>query len=141
MSWEFYGLDERARKLVKQQLASAREANLPAKETQILIKESHKMRQTVAFGLERFWGEQLRLQDKEPAKANYWRDTWNELVMILKEGEVNLPQHQNVDAMADALWKISPENQQIALSVLTQLCDSLVWWTQRYKSLVGNNRE
>lgn len=141
MSWEFYGLDERARKLVKQQLASAREANLPAKETQIIIKESHKMRQTVAFGLERFWGEQLRLQDKEPAKANYWRDTWNELVMILKEGEVNLPQHQNVDAMADALWKISPENQQIALSVLTQLCDSLVWWTQRYKSLVGNNRE
>ncbi|NEQ78577.1 MAG: hypothetical protein F6K23_39660 [Okeania sp. SIO2C9] len=141
MTWEFYGLDERARKLVKQQLADAIEANLPAKETQILIKESHKMRQTVAYGLERFWGEQLRLEDKESAKANYWRNTWNELVAILKEGEVNLPQHQDVDAMADALWRISPENQQIALSILTQLCDSLVWWTQRYKSLVTNNNK
>jgi hypothetical protein len=137
MSWEFHGLDERARKLVKKQLASARQANLPPQETQIIIKESHKMRQTVAYGLERFWGEQLRLADREPEKANYWRDTWNELVAILREGDVTLPQHERVNAMADALWTISPENQQIALSVLTQLCDSLVWWTQRYKSLVS----
>ena len=25
------------------------------------------------------------------------------------------------------------EDQRVALMVLTQLCDSLVWWTQRYK--------
>jgi hypothetical protein len=39
--------------------------------------------------------------------------------------------------MADGLWRFSeehPDDQRVALAVLTQLCDCLVWWTQRYKS-------
>ncbi len=123
MSWHPYELDNRARKLVKDQTSES-------------IKESHKMRQMVAYGLERFWGEQLRLAEDEPIKANYWQNVWNELVAILAEGGVQLPQHQNVDRMADALWNLPLENQQITLAVLTQFCDCLVWWTQRYKDSV-----
>jgi hypothetical protein len=39
--------------------------------------------------------------------------------------------------MTQKLWdqKTFPiEHQRITLAVLTQLCDSLVWWTQRYKN-------
>lgn len=139
MSFNFYGLDERARKLIKNQIQKANEKNLDEKDIQILIKESHKMRQAVIYGLERFWGEQLRLESNKPlesAKAKFWRDIWNELVDILKLADVNLPNHKDVDKMAEQLWNLSRENQQIALAVLTQLCDSLVWWTQRYKFVI-----
>lgn len=123
MSWHPYELDNRARNLVRQQTSES-------------IKESHKMRQMIAYGLERFWGEQLRLADDEPSKANYWQNVWNELVSILATAGVQLPQHQNVDRMAEALWDLSLENQQIAIAVLTQFCDCLVWWTQRYQGFV-----
>lgn len=136
MSFNLYGLDESARKLIKNQIEREKE-KLEAKDINILIKESHKMRQAVAYGLERFWGEQLRLQsDSKPldsAKGEFWRDTWNEFVNILSVGDVKLPNHQDIDKMADKLWSLSREDQQIALAVLTQFCDSLVWWTQRYK--------
>jgi hypothetical protein len=39
--------------------------------------------------------------------------------------------------MAEQLWQLSHEDQQIALAVLTQLCDCLVWWTQRYKNIIN----
>jgi hypothetical protein len=121
MSWQFYGLDGVARRLVKQQ-------------TEDTIKESHKMRMTVAYGLERFWGEQLRLQGQP--EADFWRDTWNEFVNVLAQADIKLEKHQTVDPMADHLWNLSREEQQIALAVLTQLCDCLVWWTQRYKNVI-----
>jgi hypothetical protein len=38
--------------------------------------------------------------------------------------------------MAKKLWNFAqnnPDDNRIALAVLTQLCDALVWWTQRYK--------
>jgi len=121
MSWQFYGLDEKARRLVKEQTADT-------------IKESHKMRATAAYGLERFWGEQLRLEG-QPEVA-FWRDTWNEFVDILDQGGIQLPNHQNVNRMAQELWQLDRDEQQIALAVLTQLCDCLVWWTQRYKNVI-----
>ena len=138
MSWEFYGLDERARRQIKNQIQRAQQANLSVQDTQVLIKESHKMRQTVAFGLERFWGEKMRLDDREPDKAIFWRDVWNELSEILAEGEVELPRHENVNYLSQQLWQVQTPDQAIALSVLTQLCNSLVWWTQRYKSVLGD---
>ncbi len=41
--------------------------------------------------------------------------------------------------MAEKLWKIPLSEQRIALMVLTQLCDSIVWWTQRYKKKSSNS--
>jgi len=38
-----------------------------------------------------------------------------------------------IKTMAKKLWDLSLEDQRITLAVLTQLCDCLVWWTQRYK--------
>jgi hypothetical protein len=38
-----------------------------------------------------------------------------------------------VRAMAEKLWEIDIQDQRVAMAVLTQLCDCLVWWTQRYK--------
>jgi hypothetical protein len=35
--------------------------------------------------------------------------------------------------MAKRIWDMDLAEQRIALMVLTQFCDSLVWWTQRYK--------
>jgi hypothetical protein len=49
---------------------------------------------------------------------------------------VNLPNHDNINTMADQLWELSEENQQIALSILKEFCDALVWWTQRYKCII-----
>ncbi len=118
MALQLYGLDESARRLVKAQPESS-------------LREAYKMRAAVAYGLERFWGEPMRLQDNE-AKAQYWRSVWNELVAILQPANINLPNYENVQRQADSLWNLDKEDRQIALAVLTQLCDCLVWWTQRY---------
>jgi hypothetical protein len=40
---------------------------------------------------------------------------------------------KSVQAMAEKLWELKLEDQRITLAVLMQLCDCLVWWTQRYK--------
>jgi translation initiation factor 2 alpha subunit (eIF-2alpha) len=134
MSWEPYALDCRARKLVKNQSEHSQ-------------KEAYKMREAVAYGLERFWGESMRYRanqtrfeeqkrsDKaliEKAKADYWEDVWNELVEIIKE-DIKLPKHKDVKVDEDELWKLPRDSQEVALAVLIQLCDCLVWWTQRYK--------
>jgi hypothetical protein len=91
------------------------------------------MRSTAAYGLERFWGEQLRLKGDE---AVYWKETWDVLVKILEPTGVILPNGtKDAEAMAQELWKLELEDQRLALAVLTQLCDCLIWWTQRYKGI------
>jgi hypothetical protein len=92
----------------------------------------------VAVGLERFWGEHLRLQGN--AQGDYWRDVWQELVKIMKQAGVNLPNDpvnpndtNSIKNMTNKLWSFDQKQRKVALAVLTQLCDSLVWWTQRYK--------
>jgi hypothetical protein len=35
------------------------------------------------------------------------------------------------------LWNLEIDDQRVALMVLTQFCDALVWWTQRYKKPSG----
>lgn len=130
MGWNFYSLDQIAQKLV----LAAKERDPKS------LNQAFKMRQSVAYGLERFWGEQLRFQGKEPDKSQYWQETWNEFVKIMgKAGvviandKVKVEETAKVKKMAEKLWEIEFDDQTIALSVLTQLCDSLVWWTQRYK--------
>jgi len=137
MGWKYYGLDRAAQKLV----LDAKNRDLEAKERdRDSLNQAFKMREAVAYGLERFWGEHLRLQGKEAAKSKYWKATWDELVRLMDEAGVKIPNDQvrandtkSVQEMAQKLWEVDVEDQQVAIAVLTQLCDCLVWWTQRYK--------
>ncbi|BAU12537.1 hypothetical protein LEP3755_30670 [Leptolyngbya sp. NIES-3755] len=130
MAWQSYDLDRIAQKLV---------LNARARDPQSL-NQSYKMRMAVAYGLERFWGEHLRLSGKEQKKSDYWKETWDELVIIMQRAGVTLPNDpvnlndvKQVQAMSEKLWALRLEDQRIAIAVLTQLCDCIVWWTQRYK--------
>jgi len=145
--WEAYYLDHIAQKLVLKY------------RNRDVLNESHKMRMAVAYGLERFWGEHLRL-GIETAEGQYWDATWKALADILKRAEIDLPndpvelrkppQGENkvqknqreerektqIESMVDKISNFvqeKPDEQRVALAVLVQLCDAIVWWTQRYK--------
>ena len=135
--WQPYKLDHYAQTLVLQ--------NRDAKD---ILNESHKMRMSVAYGLERFWGEHLRLGREKPAKGKYWKSVWDTLEEILQNADVVLPNDDlnwgdtnKIQAMATKIWSMPIEQQRIALMVLTQLCDALVWWTQRYKIKSSDNSD
>jgi hypothetical protein len=142
MTLQMYGLDREAQKLVIQAKA------LDADQSQTgnpCIQEAYKMREIIAFGLERFWGEHLRNRHKEPRKSAYWKLTWDKLVEIMDKAGIKLPNDSDIELTAQKLWgeipvlkgdqetKLSLNDQRIALAVLSQLCDCMVWWTQRYK--------
>ena len=134
MAWESYRLDQEAHDLV-----------VKYRDKKDTLNQAYKMRVAVAYGLERFWGEQFRLV-KDRDKADYWRDTWNALVKIMGNAGVKIP-NDNVSPddtaaikiMADKLWDFPLEQRKVAIAVLTQLCDSMVWWTQRYKPTNSNS--
>lgn len=126
MAWHPYGLDRAAQQLVLDAKNRDRDS----------LNQSFKMRMTAAYGLERFWGEQLRLQRNEATKAVYWKQTWEALVKILEPtGIVLLSNTQDPEVMAQELWKLTLDDQRLALAVLNQLCDCLIWWTQRHKGI------
>jgi hypothetical protein len=159
--WQPYDLDHHAQQLVLQH-----------RDTKDILNESHKMRVAVAYGLERFWGEHLRLGREKPAKGEYWKAIWDNLANILEKADVQLPndniiyqlteveqresdrqkkkdiekkkqriETENIQSMAQRIWSMPIEEQRIALMVLTQLCDALVWWTQRYKVKNSDNSD
>lgn len=131
MTWKLYEIDRAAHDLV-----------LKFRDQDVL-GESHKMRMTTTYGLERFWGEHLRLsqdtkKESEMNKAAFWKATWDELCNIMKQAGIQIPNDRvnntaTIKAMTDKLWDFDQEQRKIALAVLIELCDSLVWWTQRYK--------
>lgn len=130
MGWQTYGLDQEAQKLVLNAMQRDKDS----------LNQAYKMRMAVAYGLERFWGEHLRLQDREQAKSDYWKETWDTLVNIMSRGGITLPNNQvnpnqagSIRQMSEQLWQLDIEAQRVSLAVLTQLCDALIWWTQRYK--------
>jgi hypothetical protein len=126
--WKPYDLDYYAQELV-----------LKHRDKKNVLNESHKMRMAVAYGLERFWGEHLRLRRESASKSQYWKDIWDKLAEILKQAGIDLPndeikdETQKIQAMAKKIWSMPIEEQRVALMILTQFCDALVWWTQRYK--------
>jgi len=135
--WKPYKLDHAAQKLV-----------IDRRDLENVLNESHKMRMSVAYGLERFWGEHLRLMrdSKDRDKGEYWKAVWQALHDVLAEAGFSLPndpvrhgETKKVEAMAEQIWQMPMETQRAALMVLTQLCDSLVWWTQRYKKKNGED--
>jgi hypothetical protein len=130
MVWKSYELDRTAQRLV----LMARERDPKS------LNQSHKMRMAVAYGLERFWGEHLRLQGKEEDKSKYWKETWNAFCDVMKKAGIELPKDKvkanddkAIQNISTQLWKLPVEDQRVAIAVLTQLCDCIVWWTQRYK--------
>lgn len=132
MAWQSYELDRKAQKLVL--LAKERDS--------ASLNQAHKMRMAVAYGLERFWGEHLRLQGRadDECKGRFWKSTWDALVEVMAgagvtipNDEVNPSQVRQVQEMSSKLWALSVADQRVAIAVLTQLCDCIVWWTQRYK--------
>jgi hypothetical protein len=132
--WQPYNLDHYAQKIVSD-----------FRDKKNVLNESHKMRMAVAYGLERFWGEHLRFEreskQESKEKGKYWKKVWDTLANdILKPTGINLPNEtvtfnntKQIQEMTDSIWKMKPEDRTIVLMVLTQFCDSLVWWTQRYK--------
>ncbi|MEM6432928.1 MAG: hypothetical protein AAF773_03580 [Cyanobacteria bacterium P01_D01_bin.115] len=141
MGWQAYGLDREAQRLVLEALDIDNNQQMKG---DACLREAYKMRESVAYGLERFWGEHLRHQGKQEKKSRYWKATWDTLAKVLDQAGVKLPNDANPRAMAEKLWGERPvetdgptlkmRDQQLALAVLTQLCDCLVWWTQRYKT-------
>lgn len=147
MTWQSYGLDRRAQALV----LAAKQRDEGVAKNKKAMKEAHNMRMTVAYGLERFWGEHLRLKlNNDHNKSVYWEATWKALVEIMKTAEVLLPEgvvnsrdSDSIKQVAEQLWgvrvldadghKLSQDDQRLALAVLTQLCDCMVWWTQRFR--------
>ncbi|MBD2045492.1 hypothetical protein H6F78_07755 [Coleofasciculus sp. FACHB-64] len=131
MGWKSYELDRIAQKLV----LDARERDPKS------LNQSYKMRMAVAYGLERFWGEHLRLKGREETKSRYWKATWDALQKVMGQAGVTIPNDtvnpnkvQEIQAMSAKLWQLPIEDQRVAITVLTQLCDCIVWWTQRYKT-------
>ncbi len=127
MTWKLYEIDRVAQDLV-----------LKFRDKDVL-GESHKMRATTAYGLERFWGEHLRLNQRERAKADFWKATWDALCKIMAEAGVQIPNDpvnndtNSIRRMSEKLWAFDIQQRKVALAILIELCDSLVWWTQRYK--------
>ncbi|MCP9883601.1 hypothetical protein KBY97_00475 [Synechococcus sp. ATX 2A4] len=127
MSWTPFSLDHQAQWAVLQALQRGRES----------LKEAYKMRTTCGYGLERFWGEQIRVRTSSQNDADFWKDVWQTLVIQLQQVDIYLEPQDNAlhnhsaEVMAQHLWSLEPEEQEIALSVLTSLCDAVVWWKQR----------
>jgi len=114
-----------------------------------VLNETHDMRTTAALGMERFFGEHLRLKGKK-AESDYWRETWDRFVKIMDDSgivvpslkEIDNPNSESIRQVIDDLWnedKFPTAHRKIALAVLIQLCDSMVWWAQRYKKLEPKN--
>jgi hypothetical protein len=114
------------------------------------------MRSACAYGLERFWGEHLRLAGKDRPddrdvsnddlnKAAFIADVWSAFVGIMAKADVRLPgevlsnraSEADIQSVAEQLWAIPLNEQQVSLAVLTALCDAVVWWTQRLKTEKG----
>lgn len=137
MAWQPYQLDHLAQEIV----LKARHKD-PAS-----LNQAHKMRATCAYGLERFWGEHLRLAEKEPTKAAFVADVWKALVGVLKPTGLTLPatvlaggeSEAAIQDVSAKIWSLSTHDQQTALAVLTALCDAVVWWTQRLKTASGGS--
>ncbi len=137
MGWHPYDLDHLAQEIV----LKARQTDPDS------LNQAHKMRAACAYGLERFWGEHLRLAAKEPAKASFVADVWSGFVGISARAGVKLPgtlrsnqeSEAQIQAVAEQLWRIPPEEQQALLAVLIALCDAVVWWTQRLKTGKGGD--
>ena len=147
MTWTPYLLDNIAQKIV----LDAIERDVKHK-TKSLV-QAHRLRSACAYGLERFWGEQIRLlnekNDNDKAKGQFTKDVWNALVLIMKSAGVDLPDEDivsppkkndlkedtpyvvQVRAACSKIRSLEKRDAQASLAVLASLCEAIVWWKQR----------
>lgn len=138
MSWQPYGLDDCAQQVVLN--AIKRDPTFKS------LNQVFKMRTTCAYGLERFWGEYLRLRNGNQAdimKSLVIEDTWKALKdQILDGTQINLPYNpaldltnqDNVKQSLAQLWLLKADNPrqiQIVLAVLVNFCEAIIWWKNR----------
>ena len=149
MSWKPYHLDHHAMLLVQSAI----------KRDPKSLNQAYKMRTTCAYGMERFWGEHLRLlqsnsqsdQYKGEFVADTWSDFWSLIHDISPDLAERLPKkieirvaneainqrneriNQVVVNSAKLFWELDIADQRNCLSILSALCDAIVWWTQRLK--------
>lgn len=138
MSWHPYLIDDCAQKVVNNAILRD-----PTKKS---LGQVFKMRMTTAYGLERFWGEYLRLKagnEQERLRADIIHDAWklmkneilNDTGIILPYNPVlNLNDHVAVRDSLSRIWELSnskPRQAQVVLAVLTTFCDAIVWWKNR----------
>ena len=83
MTWTPYLLDNIAQKIVLDAIE---------RDSKSLV-QAHRLRSACSYGLERFWGEQIRLlnekNDNDKAKGQFTKDVWNALVLIMKSAGVD----------------------------------------------------
>jgi hypothetical protein len=82
-NWQPYSLDRLAQQLV-----------LTQRDKKDVLIESHKMRMSVGYGLERFWGEHLRLERESKDKAAYWKAVWDGLWDVLTATSLEIERDQ-----------------------------------------------
>lgn len=131
MGWNPYHLDKAAQRVVLE----ARKRDNDS------LSQAYKMRATCAYGLERFWGDYLRLAENEHNKAEFIKNVWSEFVDIMSESKIVIPKkmasreeaESEIQTVSELLWTLDRKDQQAALAVLTNFCDAVVWWTQRLK--------
>jgi hypothetical protein len=137
MGWTPFDLDHHAQRIV----LAARKRDSKS------LNQAYKLRASCAYGLERFWGEHLRLNgikstQEDKNKAAFVADVWKALsVDLLPMAGIKIPtellsnnqSEQKIQEVADRLWSLNDYDRQVALAVLTNLSDAVVWWTQRVK--------
>lgn len=133
MGWHPFDLDHKAQEIV----LNAR------KRDQESLNQAFKMRATCAYGLERFWGEHLRLRRVDTNRADFVKETWEKFIEIIESSKpgIEIPRTHSSAELPEALltaelnkiWALSHTDQQECLAVLVALCDAIVWWTQRLK--------
>ena len=139
MTWKPYALDECAQKIVSDAISRD-----PGRKS---LNQIFKMRTTCAYGLERFWGEYLRLaggNDLDRNKSKIILDTWksfnqvvlSEIGIILSSDleNFNCSDPESVESSLRELWQIrtgNPKEAQLLLAVLASFCDAIIWWKNR----------
>jgi len=86
----------------------------------------------------------LRLKGKKASdenKSKLWKATWDDFCGVMANVDIKLPKdavkpedNKKILDISEQLWDLPVEDQRVAIAVLTQLCDCIVWWTQRYKT-------
>lgn len=138
MNWQPYGIDDCARQVVLNALRNDRSGDS--------LNQVFKMRITCAYGLERFWGEYLRLKNgnpKEQSKAAIIQDTWRLMKeQILSGTGIELPYQPNLNTRSaedvrrslQEIWQLrttKPHEAQVVLAVLVSFCEAIIWWKNR----------
>jgi hypothetical protein len=140
MSWQPYRIDDCARQVVLKALQRDPQGDS--------LSQVFKMRVTCAYGLERFWGEYLRLKQKpaERLKAEIILDTWKFMkddilagtgIVLPFDPDLDPSDRRNQEAVRRSLeqfWNLrttQPYQAQVTLSVLTTFCEAIIWWKNR----------